>query len=60
LKFQQGEAVSEGKVQEFLKKHPPWFMLDIHPIHHAKRISEQEEKIKKEMREALDSGEQEE
>jgi len=45
--------MSENKVQELMKKHPPWFMLDVHPIRHAKKISEQEEKIEKEINEVM-------
>jgi len=45
--------VSENKVEESMKKHPPWFMLDVHPIRHAKKISEEEEKIEKEMNEVM-------
>jgi len=52
--------VSGNKVEELMKKHPLWFMLDFHPIRLTKKISEQEEKIGKEMREALDSSKQRE
>jgi len=52
--------MTDNKVEEFMKKHPPWFMFDLHPIRFAKKISEQEEKIEKEMGEAFDSEEKEE
>jgi len=45
--------MSGNKVEELMKKHPPWFMLEIHPIRHAKKISEEEEKIEKEINEVM-------
>jgi len=30
------------KVQDLMKKHPPWFMFDFHPIRFAKKIWEEE------------------
>ena len=45
--------MSENKVEEFMKKHLPWFMFDFHPIRFAKKISEEEEKIEKEMNEVM-------
>ncbi len=45
--------MSENKVEEFMKKHPPWFMFDFHPIRSAKKLSEEEEKIEKEMNEVM-------
>jgi len=46
--------MSDNKVEEFMKKHPSWFMFDFHPIRSAKKLSEEEEKIEKEMKECLD------
>ncbi len=40
--------MSEENTQEFMKKHPPWFTLGIHPIRFAKKISEEEQKEEKE------------
>jgi len=45
--------VNENKVEEFMKKHPAWFMFDFHPIRSAKKLSEEEEKIEKEMSEVM-------
>jgi hypothetical protein len=36
--------MTENKVEEFMKKHPPWFMFDFHPIRSAKKLSEEEQK----------------
>jgi len=36
-------------VEEFMKKHPPWFMFDFHPIQFAKKLSEEEQKDEKEI-----------
>jgi hypothetical protein len=47
--------MSDNKVEGFMKKNPPWFMFDIHPIRHAKKVSEQEEKVEKEMNEEMDA-----
>ena len=33
-------------------------MLDVHPIRHAKKISEEEQKIEKEMNEVMGKGEE--
>jgi len=41
--------MSDNKVEEFMKKNPPWFMFNFHPIRFAKKISEEEKKIEKEM-----------
>ena len=41
--------MSENKVEEFMKKHPPWFMFDFHPIRFAKKLSEEEQKDEKEL-----------
>jgi hypothetical protein len=41
--------MSDNKVEEFMKKNPPWFMLDIHPIRFAKKLSEEEQKEEKEI-----------
>jgi hypothetical protein len=38
----EGSQMSENKAQEFMKKHPPWFTLDIHPIRFSKKLSEEE------------------
>jgi len=48
--------VTDNKVEDLMKKHPPWFMLDVHPIRHAKKISEEEQKIEKEMNEVMGKG----
>jgi hypothetical protein len=40
--------VSDNKVEEFMKKNPPWFMFDFHPIRSAKKLSEEEQKDEKE------------
>jgi hypothetical protein len=53
LEPREGEEVSENKVEKFMKKHPPWFMFDFHPIRSARKLSEEEEKIKKEMSEVM-------
>lgn len=39
--------MSDNKVEEFMKKHPPWFMFDFHPIHLAKKLSEEEQENEK-------------
>jgi len=31
-----------NKIEELMKKHPPWFMFDFHPMRFAKKISEQD------------------
>lgn len=41
------------KVVKFMKKHTPWFLFDFHPLRLAKKVSEKEEKIEKEMKEAM-------
>ena len=41
--------MSRNKVEEFMKKHPPWFMFDFHPIQFAKKLSEEEQKDEKEI-----------
>jgi len=35
--------MSESKVEEFMKKHPPWAYAGIHPIRLAKNLSEEEQ-----------------
>jgi len=40
--------MSCNRVEALMKKHPPWFMLDVHPIRHAKKISEEEQEDEKE------------
>jgi hypothetical protein len=40
-------------VEEFMKKHPNWFMFDFHPIKFSKKISDEEQKIEKEMNEVM-------
>ena len=40
--------MSEKKIEEFLKRHPPWFMFDFHPIRFAKKLSEEEQEDEKE------------
>jgi len=37
-------GMSDNKVQDLMKKHPPWFTLDIHSIRFSKRLSEEEQK----------------
>ena len=39
--------MSRNKVEEFMKKHPAWFMFDFHPIRFAKKLSEEEQKDEK-------------
>jgi len=41
--------VSESKVQELMKKHPPSFMFDFHPIRFSKKVSEDEQEDQKEI-----------
>jgi len=38
--------VSQDKTEVFMKKHAAWFMFDIHPIRHAKKISAEEQEDK--------------
>jgi len=40
--------MTDNKVEESMKKHPPWFMFDFHPIRFAKKVSEEEEEDEKE------------
>ena len=51
--WEEGIEVDKSRIEELMKRHPPWFMFDIHPIRHAKKISEEEEKIEKEMNEVI-------
>jgi len=46
--------MSDNKVQNLMKKHPPWFMFDFHPIRFAKKLSEEEQKDEKEREERAD------
>jgi len=46
--------MADNKVEDLMRKHPPWFMFAIHPIRSAKKLSEEEERIEKEMNEATD------
>jgi hypothetical protein len=41
--------MTDKRVEDLMKKHPPWFMLDIHPIRFAKKLSEEEQKEEKEI-----------
>jgi len=41
--------MNQDKLVNFMKKHPPWFMLDIHPMRHAKKISEEEQEDEQEI-----------
>jgi len=41
--------MSDNKVEEFMKKNPPWFMFDFHPIRFAKKLSKEGEEIDEEM-----------
>jgi len=34
--------MADNKVEELMKKHPPWFILGIHPIRFAKKLSEEQ------------------
>jgi len=43
LELREGKKVNENKVEEFMKKHPAWFMFDFHPIRFAERFSEEGE-----------------
>lgn len=45
--------MSDNKVEKFMKKHPPWFVFDFHPIRFTKKLSEEEEKIEKEINEVM-------
>jgi hypothetical protein len=50
----KGESkMSDNKVEKFMKKHPPWFVFDFHPIRFTKKLSEEEEKIEKEINEVM-------
>jgi len=40
--------MSDNKVEEFMKKNPPWFMFDFHPIRFAKKLSKEGEEIDEE------------
>jgi len=31
--------MSDNKLEEFMKKHPPWFMFRFHPIRSAEKFS---------------------
>jgi len=42
--------MTDNKVEDLMKKHPPWFMFDFHPIRFAKKLSEEEEKDEDEQR----------
>jgi hypothetical protein len=53
LELQEGEKVSKNKVEGLMKKHPPWFAFDFHPIRFTKKLSEEEEKIEKEINEVM-------
>jgi len=52
--------VGENEVQELMKKHRPWFIFDSCPVGFAKKLLNEKNKIEKEMRQNLDSEEQEE
>jgi hypothetical protein len=54
LKLQGGNGMNDNRVEEFMKKHPPWFIFDFHPVRSAKKISEEEKKIEKEMNEVME------
>jgi len=45
--------VDESRVQDFMKKNPPWFMFDFHPMRCAKKLSKEEKKIEKEITEVI-------
>jgi len=47
LELQEGEYVSENEVEQLMKRHPPWFMFDFHPIRSAKKLSEEEQEDEK-------------
>jgi len=44
--------MNDNRVGELMKKHPPWFIFDSHPVRSAKKISDEEEEIEKEMSKA--------
>ena len=41
--------MSDNKIEELMKKHPPRFSLDIHPMRFAKKLSEEEQRDEKEI-----------
>lgn len=43
------------KIQDLMKKHPLPFVFDFHPIRFAKRLSESEEALERELRSENDS-----
>jgi len=48
LKAKGKYGMGDSKIEGFMKKHPPWFTLDIHPIRFAKKLSEGEQQDKRE------------
>jgi len=40
--------MSGNKVEESMKKHPPWFIFHFHPMRFSKELSEEEQKDEKE------------
>jgi len=35
--------MNDNRVEELMKRHPPWFMFDTHPMRFAKKLSEGEQ-----------------
>ncbi len=46
--------MNDKEAEDLMKKHPPWFLFDFHPIRFVKRLSEEEQKDKKEGDERTD------
>jgi len=44
LKVKGENRMSDSDLEEFMKKHPPWFMFNFHPIKFSKKISDEEKK----------------
>jgi hypothetical protein len=40
--------MSDKDKQGLMRRHPPWFLFDFHPIRFAKRTLEEEQRDKKE------------
>jgi len=48
LKVKAEDGMGDSKIEGFMKKHPPWFMFDFHPIRFARKLSEEEQKNEQE------------
>jgi len=40
--------MSGNKIDELMKKHPPWFMFDFHPMRFVKKLSDEEQEEEEE------------